>query len=188
MTTNAEHSEASVTLPALFLAFFKVAFLGLGGGIVWARRITVEQRRWVSAEEFADIVSICQFMPGPNVVGIAVCIGARLRGLAGAIAAASGFVFIPVTVGFLLGRLYLVHAHLAVFQRILGGISAAAAGLLIATGIRMLMPYWQRPPALVVAAIACGGIVFTKLPLLTVLLGTAALSAVIAGIGEANPR
>jgi len=49
---------------------------------------------WVglSEEEFTDILSLCQFMPGPNVVGIAVCVGAKLRGLIGASAAVSGFV------------------------------------------------------------------------------------------------
>jgi chromate transporter len=70
-------------------------------------------------------------MPGPNVVGIAVCVGAKLRGLTGAIVALSGFVSIPWAVGFSLGVVYLRHAHVAVLQNILGGISAAAAGLLI---------------------------------------------------------
>ncbi len=73
----AEHDlMGPVSLRALFLAFLTVALLGFGGGIVWAHRITVDQRRWLSEPDFADIMSLCQFMPGPNVVGIAVCTGA----------------------------------------------------------------------------------------------------------------
>lgn len=53
---------------------------GFGSGLVWARRIAVEQRQWISEEEFTDILSLGQFMPGPNVVGIAVCIGASYAG------------------------------------------------------------------------------------------------------------
>jgi hypothetical protein len=45
----------------------------------------VEQRRWVNEEEFADILSLCQSMLGPNVVGIAVYVGVEVPGLAGAI-------------------------------------------------------------------------------------------------------
>jgi hypothetical protein len=88
-------SGERVSLVALFIAFLRVSLLGFGGGLVWARRIVVEQRRWTGDEEFTDILSLCQFMPGPNIIGIAVCVGARLRGLIGTIAAVSGFVLIP---------------------------------------------------------------------------------------------
>ncbi len=37
---------------------------GLGSGIVWARRLAVGRRQWISEEEFSDILSLCQFMPG----------------------------------------------------------------------------------------------------------------------------
>jgi chromate transporter len=177
-------SQTTVSLGALFVAFLKVAFYGLGGGLVWARRIAVEQHRWMSEEEFTDILGICQFMPGLNIVGIAVCTGAKLRGLAGAVAAASGFVLIPLAIGFLVGALYLSRAHLGALQNVLGGASAAAAGLLIATGIRMLIPCLHRPSALVVAACAFAGMTFTRLPLLVVLLGTTLLSIVITAVDE----
>src|SRR3954453_9287861 len=136
----------SVSLAALFTAFLTVSLCGVGGGggIVWTRRIAVENRRWISDREFADIVSLCQFMPGPNIVGIAVCVGAKMRGAIGTIAALCGFLVIPWVVGFALGVLCLEYAHLTVLRNILGGIAAAAAGLLIATGIRLLMPHLRR--------------------------------------------
>jgi chromate transporter len=186
----ADHRKSAerVSLGALFLAFLKVSLCNFGGGLVWARRIVVEQRRWICEEEFTDILSICQFLPGPNVIGIAVCAGAKLRGSAGAIAATAGFVLLPWTVGFSLGMLYLRHAQLAVLQGILGGVSAVAAGLLIATGIRMLMPYRSRPWTMVVAALAFGGMAFTKLPLLVVLFGLALLSIAVTGFETARTQ
>jgi chromate transporter len=183
---HAQRSARAVSLSALFVAFLKVAFCGLGGGVVWARRIAVEQRRWINEEEFADIVSLCQFMPGPNVVGIAVCVGAKVRGLAGAITAACGFVLIPLMTGFALGVLCLEHAQVPVLQKVLAGISSAAAGLLIATGIRMLMPHRHRLPAWIVAASALCGLALVKLPLLVVLLGATLLSIVLAAFEEAE--
>ncbi len=179
-------SAENVALAALFIAFLTVSLCSFGGGLVWARRMVVEQRRWISEAEFADILSLCQFMPGPNVVGIAVCVGARLRGLIGAVAAVSGFVLIPWTVGMSLGVLYLQHAHIAILQNILSGVSAAASGLLIATGIRMLIPNSGSPQALVAAALAAGGMALTKLPLPVVLFTLAPLSIAVAKIG--HPR
>jgi chromate transporter len=183
-----EKPKERVSLGALFVAFLTVSLCGLGGGIVWARRIAVEQRRWISEEEFSDILSLCQFMPGPNVVGIAVCVGTNRRGTIGAIAAASGFIVIPWTIGLSLGLWLLQHAHLAVIRDILGSVSAAAAGLLIATGIRMFRPHRTRPAAFITAALAFGGMVFTNLPFLVILFSLAALGIAVSGIEDARTR
>src|SRR5215471_9631906 len=72
-----------ITLQALFFAFLEVSLCAVGGALVWARRMTVEKRRWLSDQEFAEILSFCQFLPGPNVVSVTVCIGAKFRGVAG---------------------------------------------------------------------------------------------------------
>src|SRR5216684_7057852 len=182
---NLEHS---VPLAALAIAFLKVALYGIGGGggLVWARRIAVDQRRWISEQDFADIVSLCQFMPGPNIVGIAVCIGTKLRGSIGAIAAVAGFLVIPWVIGFSIGVWYLQQAHHPILQHILGGVAATAAGLLIATGLRLLMPYRRRPAAVLFAALAFGLMAFAKLPLLVVLFTLAPLSIGVACIETAR--
>jgi chromate transporter len=171
--------EPAVPLSALFTAFLIVSLCG-GGGIVLARRIAVETRRWISDWEFADIVSLCQFMPGPNIVGIAVCVGAKKRGTIGTIVALAGFLVIPWSLGLALGLLCLEYAHLPVLSNTLGGIAATAAGLLTATGIRLLVPYRRRPAALVFAALAYGLIIFAGLPLLVVLFGLVPLSIAVA--------
>src|SRR5580658_1966040 len=111
-SSETPETEFQAPLGALFLDFLKVSLFGFGGGIVWAHRIAVEQRRWLSEAEFADIISFCQFMPGPNIIGIAVCAGAKLRGLPGAAAAFSGFTLLPTAVGFVLGILYLDHTRI----------------------------------------------------------------------------
>lgn len=183
-------SGARVTLPALFVAALKISLYGIGGGggLVWARRIAVEERRWISEHDFADIVSLCQFMPGPNIVGIAVCIGTKLRGSIGAIAAVAGFLVIPWVIGFSIGIWYLQQAHHPILQHILGGVAAAAAGLMIATGLRLLAPYRRRPAAVLFAVIAFGLMNFTKLPLLVILFSLTPLSIGVACIEAARAR
>src|SRR5438093_13161695 len=96
-----------ISLAALFVGFLKVALLGFGGGLVWARRIVVDRQRWLDDHEFAEILTLCQFMPGPNIVGITLCVGSKLRGVIGAITAVAGFILIPWTVGLALGGLCL---------------------------------------------------------------------------------
>src|ERR1700684_997236 len=95
-------SRDSVSLSALFIACLKISLYGIGGGggLLWARRIAVEEKRWIGEQDFADIVSLCQLMPGPNIVGMATCLGTRLRGFTGAVAAVAGFLLIPWIIGF----------------------------------------------------------------------------------------
>ena len=179
-----------VTLPALFIACLKISLYGIGGGggLVWARRIAVEQQRWIGEPDFADIVSLCQFMPGPNIVGIATCIGTKLRGTGGAIAAVAGFLLIPWAVGFAIGLVYLQNAHHPVLQHILGGVSATAAGLLVATGIKLLLPHRRRPAAVLFAALAFALMTFAQLPLLVVLFALTPLGIAVAGVERARAR
>jgi chromate transporter len=177
-----------VSLWSLFVAFLTVSLCGFGGGLVWARRIAVEQRHWISEPEFVDIVSLCQFMPGPNIVGIAVCMGTKLRGGIGAVAALCGFVVVPWAIGFSLGTLYLEYAHLAILRNALGGVAAAAAGLLLGAGIRLLLPHRTRPISMLFIALAFALMAFTKLPLPLVLLGLVPLSTGFAGLANARAK
>jgi chromate transporter len=173
---------------ALFVGFLKVSLLAFGGGLVWARRIAVDQQRWLDDQEFAEILTLCQFMPGPNIVGITLCVGSKLRGPLGAVSAVAGFILLPWTVGLSLGALCLHFAHIPVLQNILGGVSAAAAGLMIATGIRLLLPHRTRRTAVLFTALAFAGMALTKLPLLWVLLGLAPVSIAVAGIADTRAR
>jgi len=173
-----------VPLSDLFVGFLKVSLSGFGGGLVWARRAVVEQQQWMGEQEFAETLTLCQLMPGPNIVGITVCVGAKLRGAIGAIA---GFILVPWTVGLTIGGIVLRNAEIAVLQNILSGLSASAAGLLIGTGLRLLM-HRSRRTALLFAGLAFAGMAFTRLPLPIVLLALAPIGIAVAGLESARAR
>lgn len=172
----------------LFTEFFKVSLLGFGGGIVLAHRATVKRRRWLSEAEFADALTLCQFMPGPNVIGIAVCVGAKTRGALGALIAFAGFAVFPGVIGFALALLYLGHTRMPLIQNVLSGISAAAAGLLLATGLRLLRPHWRNPRVVAFASLAFAGLAIARFPLLLVLAMLTPLSMAAACVDQGRRR
>lgn len=182
-------SVCPASLPALFCEFLKVSLLGFGGGIVLAHRAAVERHRWMTEADFADALTLCQFMPGPNVVGIAVCVGAKTRGAPGALTAFAGFAMLPGVMGFTLALLYLGQTHIQLVQNILSGVSAAAAGLMLATGLRLLRPHWRNPRITTFAALAFAGLAVARFPLLLVLAVLAPLSVAAATLlHEARSR
>jgi chromate transport protein ChrA len=64
---SASEAGERVSLVALFIASFRVSLLGFGGGLVWARRIVVQQQWWTGDEELTHILILGQFMPVPNI-------------------------------------------------------------------------------------------------------------------------
>ena len=186
LPADASETLLPASLGGLFIEFFKVSLLGFGGGIALAQRAAVERRHWLTDAEFADALTLCQFMPGPNVVGIAVCVGAKTRGGLGALTAFAGFAMLPGIIGFALALIYLGQTRVPLIQNFLSGISAAAAGLMLATGLRLLRPHWRNPRVVAFAGLAFVGLAVARFPLLVVLAALAPLSMVAAYFGRAR--
>jgi chromate transporter len=132
----------------------------------FARRMVVEDRRWMTAEEFNDAFALCQFLPGPNIVNFAV-VGARFGGGRGAALALAGVLGPPMLVVMVLGALYARFGEVAALQRALAGLAAAAAGLIVAVSAKMAAPVFRdwRDPAPFIALAIFGAIALARLPL-----------------------
>ena len=126
---------------------------GFGGVLPWARRTIVEREKWLSSDEFNAMLGICQIVPGPNVVNLAVCVGSRFGGARGAVAAVLGLTLGPIAIVMLLATLYEHYSHLDTVQGILRGISAVGVGLIASTGFKMLRDEFQYPAMLLVVLI-----------------------------------
>src|ERR1700755_2212425 len=95
MTERPIPTVAGPTVAELFTGFFWAGVSGFGGVLPFARRMIVDKRRWLTAEEFTDMWSLCQFLPGPNIVNMSIALGLRYRGLSGALAGALGLLGAP---------------------------------------------------------------------------------------------
>jgi chromate transporter len=168
-------------LAEIFLGFASVSIVAFGGVLPWARRMIVEQRRWMSAEEFNEAFALCQFLPGPNIVNFSVVFGSRCRGARGALAALLGILGPPVAIALVLAVLYAKYGQVAVLHRVFLGLIAATAGLVIATSIKMAEPVVRRAgiPSVIVALVVFATVGVMRLPLISVLLLAVPLSVAL---------
>lgn len=173
-------SQKRPDLRALFLGFSAVGLSGFGGVLPFARRMLVEERRWMTAEEFNAQLGLCQFLPGPNVVNLAVVVGKRYQGLAGAIVAPVGLLAGPFVIVLLLALLYDRYGSLAQAQAMLRGIAAVGCGLLFAMAWRMGMAIKDKPAFLPFTVLTVTAIAILRWPTLVVMLGGLALSGAVA--------
>lgn len=154
----------------LFLGFLGLGFTSFGGALPLARRTIVEQRRWLSAAEFTDLLGLCQFLPGGNVINLSVAIGMRFRGWRGALAALLGLIAGPSLVVIGLGVIYERTQNDPRIQHLFIGLAAAAAGLLIAMAVKIILPLRHDPAAAIVALIGFIAIAILRTPLLPTML------------------
>lgn len=116
------------------------------------QRELVERRRWLTREEFVEDWAVAQVLPGPNVVNLSLMLGDRFFGLRGAFVAMAGMLSLPLLLVLLLATLYASVQALPVAQGALRGMGAVAAGLITATGLKLLPALkkmcWEPWPAL----------------------------------------
>jgi len=167
----------------LFRAFIGISLSGFGGALAWARRMIVERRHWMTAEEFNETFALSQFLPGANTVNLAVVFGTRFGGATGAALAVIGLIGPPLVVVTGVAFLYERYGDIAILGHILAGVAAAAVGMMIAMVVKMTKPLfitkrWNSAPA--IAILAFIGVAIMHWPLPYVFLGLAPVSVMLA--------
>jgi chromate transporter len=168
---------------ALFLTFSRISLSSFGGALFWARRGLVEQKRWLTEREFVELLTVGQLLPGPNVLNLTVLVGYRFAGWTGAAAAVAGYLGWPCLVVIGMGVLYQNYGSLQQVQQALAGMSSVAAGLLLATVIKLAMVLPRRWRPWLFGTLAFVGVGVMRWPLLWV-MGALAPFAVAAAWKE----
>lgn len=169
----------------IYWAFFFAAARGFGGMLPWAHRMLVEERRWLTPRQFTDVLSLCQFLPGPNVLNVAIVVGSRFQGARGAAVAFAGLLTLPLAIVLTLGALYARYGQAPGVNAALRGIAATAAGLVIGVGLRMSTPIAREPTAVAIGVLAFVAIALVRWPLIPVVVVLASLSIAVAWLARA---
>src|SRR5262245_3203448 len=139
-------------LRELFLGFLSIGARSFGGVMPWAHRVMVEERRWLTPEDFTETIGLCQFLPGPNLGNASVVLGKRWFGITGSIVAALGLYVLPLVWVLTLATFYSQYVAHPIVRALVTGVGAAGAGLFIGTAIKLARPLASKPAALVLIA------------------------------------
>ena len=180
------------SLSHLFWAFSWLALQGFGGVLAVAQRELVERLNWMSREEFVETLAVAQVLPGPNIVNISLMIGDRFFGLRGALVALAGMMTFPAVIVLVLAALSTTWLASPRMTGALRGMGAVSAGLILATGFKLLPSLSRNPvgltPGLVLAALVFGATVWLKLPLFWIVLSVGGLGMALALIALKRSR
>jgi chromate transporter len=168
----------------LFVVFTRLALMGFGGVLPIAQHVLVERERWLTNEQFVELLSLGQVLPGPNVVNLALMVGDRYFGWRGALAALAGMLLAPLAIVIALAALYVQFVSVPAVAGALRGMGAVAAGLVLAMGIKMIPALRKNPlgrgPGLLVALAAAAAVGGLRWPAVWVMLALGGASVALA--------
>ncbi len=168
----------------LFSVFTRLALQGFGGVLPVAQRELVENQRWLTREQFLELLSISQVLPGPNIVNLALILGDRHFGWRGAAAAMGGVLLAPLGVVLALAVLAQQLQGLPAVAGALRGMGAVAAGLVLSTALRLMGGLHKnalgRPLCALLLALTVLMVGALRWPLVAVVLGLGPLAVALA--------
>lgn len=130
----------------IMTSYLKISLSSFGGGLsAWAQLVVVEERKWLTNEEFLSAFALCRILPGPNQVNFAIYVGLRLRGSPGALAALSGLIVIPFAIVVTAGIAYFHFQNIQSVSAALKGMAAVAVGMTLGMGVKLSLQYKFTP-------------------------------------------
>lgn len=156
-----------LTYRELFAVFFKIGILSFGGPaaqISMMHRCIVEEKSWLSEQQFLNALSFCMLLPGPEAMQLATYSGWRLRGLAGGLIAGLLFVVPGAIVVMALAAVYAIYGDVSFLNAAFLGIKAAVLIIVIEALLRVSKRALKGNAYWWIAALAFVGIFFLALP------------------------
>ncbi len=186
-----ERIARTPTLGGLFLSFLKIGTVGFGGGlavIAQIRTLAVQQRRWLTEQDFASGFALAQSLPGTSAGNVATYVGLRLRGSRGAGAAMAGFILPSMLMMIVLAILYRHLRYLPDTDRLFHGLNAAVVALIIVTAWRVGRNTLSKPWQWFLAVFACIVVAFFSATVIEVVLTAGLVGIFIDSFAEKQLR
>lgn len=173
----------------LFSIWARIGLQSFGGGAsttLLIQRVFIEQKRWLSMEEFLHLWNLCLLTPGVNLVALTVLLGKKLGGIPGIIASLAGLLVPSATITCLLAACFVQIEQDTAVQAVLRGIIPATGGIMLLVALNFMRPLLQRArktelwPVLVSCALVLASalaIIYLKLSVIVIVLGSLGLGA-----------
>lgn len=159
-----------ITTIKLFVTFAALGLRGFGGVMPYVHASLVEKKKWLTNEEFSELIVIGQILPGANVTNFAAMFGYRKCGWQGSLAAVLGILIPPFLVLLVIYNFFKIYAELAVIKAALKGMLAVASALVLVTAAKLVLAQTRRVVTILLSILCVTLSGYFKLPLFYIIL------------------
>ena len=140
----------------LFLTMLKIGAFTFGGGYAMISMFEnefVTNKKWVTDEEFLDLVAIAESTPGPIAINSSTYIGYKMGGIFGSVAATLGMVLPSFTIIYIISLFFDRFLSLSFVANAFRGIQACVVYLILSAGVKMFKSLKKNAVGFVILAL-----------------------------------
>ena len=140
MASQAE-SRPEASLSEFALYFLKLGCIGFGGPIAlvgYMQRDLVEERRWISPEDYLNGLAFSQLAPGPLAAQLAMYLGFVRAGVLGATVVGAAFILPSFLMVIAIGKAYVSFGGTRIISALFYGIGAAVVAIIARSAIKLV--------------------------------------------------
>jgi len=174
---------SSITFTDLLRVFTRIGLLSFGGPagqIALMHRELVEERAWITEDDFLHALNFCHLLPGPEAQQLATWIGWRLHGWRGGLAAGLLFVIPGALIILALSVLYGIAANLSWIEALFLGVKAAVLAIVVQALLRIAGRALDTTLKRALAITAFVGLFLFDLPFPLIVLGSGVVGMLVA--------
>lgn len=126
----------------LLISFLQIGLFSVGGGyatIPLIQEQVVNVHKWLTFQEFTDIITISQMTPGPLAVNTSTFVGIRIAGIPGAITATFGCVISGFIISIALYNFFNKYRKINTILNVLSGLRAVSVGLIASSASTLIL-------------------------------------------------
>ncbi len=183
-------SQSDQNLGMMIREFARIGLLSFGGPaaqIALMHKVLVDERRWLSEQQFLNALSFCMVLPGPEAMQLATYAGWRLRGTWGGLIAGLLFVIPGAIVMALLATIYAYFGNLPLMETLFLGVKAAVLVIVLQALIKLSKKALKTPLSWGIAGAAFVLIFFFEMPFPLIIALAALIGALFLTTEQAPP-
>lgn len=143
MINENEIKPDTFTITKMFLTWLQIGFTSFGGGATTQYLIQeqfIYKHKWITVEEYANIIGMCQITPGMNIIAYTILIGKKLSGGMGIFVSLVGLILPSTAITIALTTIYTSISKSPKVHSMLHTVFAAIFGIALATNWRNVQP------------------------------------------------
>lgn len=172
------------TLALLFWSFLKIGAFSFGGGyamITLIEREIVQNRAWLTSQEFVDIIGISQMTPGPVSINSATFVGHKIGGVLGSLCATLGVITVSFTLVFIVSHYLVKFKESKIVKSALLGMRPILIGLIISAVLSLSKGVYSDIKSVVIVLITLGLLLRDKIHPIVVIIISAVMGLIFYG-------
>lgn len=157
----------------LFITFLQIGSVSFGGGYSILKVIShyvVDLNKWLTTDQFNDIVAVSQSTPGPIGINAATFVGYKMGGILGALIATVSVILVPIVLSLIVYLFYVKHKENEKIKTIISKLKPVIIAMICSASLNFLKDAFSSFASILITITSTVLLIYSKIDVVLLLL------------------